>query len=84
VDIAVPTKTSDLTNDSHFPVDANYVHTDNNYTTAEKSKLNGIANNAQVNLIESVSVNGDVQTIDQDKNVNIVVPLVDATLRNSG
>ena len=39
VDITVPTKTSDLTNDSNFPVDANYVHTDNNYTTAEKTKL---------------------------------------------
>ena len=28
----IPTKTSDLTNDSNYPVDANYVHTDNNYT----------------------------------------------------
>lgn len=38
----IPTKTSDLTNDSHFTVDANYVHTDNNYTTAEKTKLANI------------------------------------------
>ena len=37
--ISVPTKTSDLTNDSNLVSDANYVHTDNNYTTAEKSKL---------------------------------------------
>lgn len=35
----IPTATSDLTNDSDFVVDANYVHTDNNFTTAEKNKL---------------------------------------------
>lgn len=47
---AIPTKTSDLTNDSNFAVDANYVHTDNNYTTAEKNKLAGIATGAEVNV----------------------------------
>lgn len=40
----IPTKTSDLTNDSNFVVDANYVHTDNNYTTTEKTKLEGLSN----------------------------------------
>lgn len=39
VDITVPTKTSDLTNDSNFVSDANYIHTDNNYATNEKTKL---------------------------------------------
>ena len=47
---AIPTKTSDLTNDSNFAVDASYVHTDNNYTTAEKNKLAGIAAGAEVNV----------------------------------
>ena len=47
---AIPTKTSDLTNDSNFAVDANYVHTDNNYTTAEKNKLAGIAAGAEANV----------------------------------
>ena len=47
---AIPTTTSDLTNDSNFAVDANYVHTDNNYTTAEKNKLAGIAAGAEVNV----------------------------------
>lgn len=37
-----PTKTSDLTNNSNFVADANYVHTDNNYTTTEKNKLSGL------------------------------------------
>lgn len=48
--ITVPTKTSDLTNDSDFVADASYVHTDNNYTTAEKNKLAGIAAGAEVNV----------------------------------
>lgn len=47
---SIPTKTSDLTNDSDFVSDANYVHTDNNFTTALKSKLTGIAAGAEVNV----------------------------------
>ena len=39
VNITVPTKTSDLTNDDNVVKDANYIHTDNNYTSAEKTKL---------------------------------------------
>lgn len=46
VDVSVPTKTSDLTNDSHYVADADYVHTDSNYTAAEKTKLAGIADGA--------------------------------------
>lgn len=42
----IPTKTSDLTNDSGFVSDASYVHTDNNYTTTDKNKLSGIAASA--------------------------------------
>lgn len=48
--ITVPTATSDLTNDSDFVEDANYVHTDNNFTTTLKNKLNGIAAGAEVNV----------------------------------
>lgn len=46
----IPSKTSDLTNDSDFVEDASYVHTDNNYTTTEKNKLSGIAAGAEVNV----------------------------------
>lgn len=81
VDITVPTKTSDLTNDSNFAVDANYVHTDNNYTTAEKNKLSGIASGAQVNKIESIKVNGTAQTI-TSKAVDITVPTNNNQLTN--
>lgn len=46
----IPSATSDLTNDSNFVSDANYTHTDNNYTTTEKNKLSGIEAGAQVNV----------------------------------
>ena len=48
--ISVPMKTSDLSNDSNFPSDASYVHTDNNFTTALKNKLEGIESGAEVNV----------------------------------
>lgn len=54
VSFNVPTKTSHLTNDSNFAVDASYVHTDNNFTTALKNKLNGIEAGAEANLVKSV------------------------------
>ena len=54
----------------HFPSDANYVHTDNNYTTTEKNKLSGIASGAQVNKIEVVQVEGTALTI-TSKTVNV-------------
>lgn len=38
----IPTKTSQLTNDDHIVKDANYVHTDNNYTDEDKGKLDGL------------------------------------------
>lgn len=40
----VPTKTSQLTNDSGFISDPNYVHTDNNYSDGEKEKVTGLQN----------------------------------------
>lgn len=40
----IPTKTSQLTNDDHIVKDANYIHTDNNYTDEDKGKLDGLDN----------------------------------------
>lgn len=42
----IPTKLSQLTNDNNTIHDANYTHTDNNFTTDLRNKLNGVANNA--------------------------------------
>lgn len=55
----------------------------NDFTDQDKSKLDNIESGAQVNLIESISINGDVQNINQ-KNVDVIVPLVDDTLTHSG
>ena len=46
----IPAATSDLINDSNFVSDANYVHIDNNFTNALKSKLDGVAAGAEVNV----------------------------------
>lgn len=48
--IVVPTTTSELSNNSNFVSDASYVHTDNNFTTTLKDKLDGIAAGAEVNV----------------------------------
>ena len=55
--VDIPTRTSELINDSGFIQDdgtivrdEEYVHTDNNYTTAEKTKLTGIESGAEVNV----------------------------------
>lgn len=79
--ITVPTKTSDITNDSNFPVDSSYVHTDNNYTTTEKNKLSGVDTGAQVNKIEVIKVNGTAQTI-TSKAVDIAVPTKTSDITN--
>ncbi len=81
VNISVPTKTSDLTNDDNTVKDANYVHTDVNFTSAKDTKLAGIAAGAQVNVIDTVKVNGTALT-PSSKSVNITVPTDNASLSN--
>ena len=44
VDLIVPVKYSELLNDNNTVEDANYVHTDNNYTNEEKEKLSTLNN----------------------------------------
>jgi len=70
-DTYIPQKTSDLTNDSDFAVDANYIHTDNNYTTEEKTKLNSIAEGAEVNVnADWDAVEGDAAILHKPTNVS--------------
>lgn len=80
VAITIPTKVSGFTNDAGYLV-ANDI-TDkvdkvegkglstNDYTTTEKTKLAGVAEGAQVNVIEKVSVNGTELTV-TEKGVNV-------------
>lgn len=53
----------------------------NDYTSAEKQKLSGIANGAQVNVIESVKVNGTKLT-PNSKAVDVTVPTKTSQLTN--
>ena len=63
----VPSKTSELTNDSNFVADASYVHTDNNYTTSEKTQLAGLTNvaktNANNNFSTAQTINGTLTVV---------------------
>lgn len=58
-------------NDPNTVVDANYVHTDNNYTTTEKTKLSNIEDGAQKNaegtVIDSSYVHTDNNYTDTEK-----------------
>ncbi len=45
----------------------------------DKVKLNGVAAGAQVNVIEGVQVNGVDLTIDENKKVNVTMPVVSTT-----
>lgn len=49
----IPTKTSQLTNDDNTVKDANYQHTDNNYTTVDKAKL------AKINFVPTLDYEPD-------------------------
>lgn len=53
----------------------------NDYTTAEKTKLSGIATGAEVNKIDTIKVNGTTQTI-SSKVVDITVPTKVSALTN--
>lgn len=50
------------------------VLSDNNYTDAEVTKLSGIASGAQVNVVETVQVNGAALT-PASKTVNVQIPI---------
>lgn len=90
VDVVVPTKLSDLTNDDNTVKDASYVHTDNNYTTAEKNKLAGLQNYddtelknqiAQAGKIDTIKVNGSAQDV-TNKTVELTIPTNNNQLTN--
>lgn len=68
--VATSGQFSDLSGTSNVVEDANYVHTDNNYTDNDASKLSGIESNAEVNTIESITINGTTATPDANKNVS--------------
>ena len=69
VNLVVPTKVSDLTNDEKFQTD-----------TEVASAIAG--SGYQANVIETVKVNGSILDVDSKKSVNITVPTDNSALTN--
>ena len=69
VNLVVPTKVSDLTNDEKFQTD-----------TEVASAIKG--SGYQANVIETVKVNGSILDVDSKKSVNITVPTDNSVLTN--
>ena len=44
--------------ENYYVSDENYVHTDNNFTDEDKTKLNGVEDGAEVNLVNDVTLDG--------------------------
>lgn len=85
--VAVSVKTAALTDTEDGLVTASDARTELNkkvdkvdgsrlMTDAEGTKLEAIAEGAQVNVIETVKVNGEALTVDADKAVDVVVPVL--------
>lgn len=67
---AIPTKMSELTDDQNYVRDDNYVHTDNNFTTLEKEKLQGLENYDDTALRETVNaLSSDVEELKNVQNI---------------
>ena len=69
VNLVVPTKVSDLTNDEKFQTDAEVA-----------SAIAG--SGYQANVIETVKVNGSILDVDSKKSVNVIVPTDNSVLAN--
>lgn len=70
---SVPTKTSDLINNSNFVTDSSYIHTDNNFTTALKTNLQnqsgtntGDETNSTIKTKLGITTLSGINTGDQD------------------
>ena len=55
VQAAIPTKTSELQNDDHTVKDADYVHTDNNYSNEEKTKVSDSLRVKDITVAETLT-----------------------------
>lgn len=68
----LPKKTSDLQNDSNFISDENYTHTDNNFTTAEKQKLNTLSNYDDTAIKKQIAGKQDKLSTAQLNNISAI------------
>lgn len=71
----------EILDDGKVDKESGYGLSKNDFTDLLKSKLDGIEESADVNIIESVSVNGTARTI-SNKNVDIEVPTKTSDISN--
>lgn len=82
--VAVPTKTSELENDSNFVSDANFVHTDENFTSAEKKKLGTLVNYNDAAIKEQIAKKQDKLSKTQLENISAVSNKIDNSAVGNG
>lgn len=69
--IDIPKKTSDLENDSNFVSDNQYVHTDNNFTDEEKTKLEELQNYDDKEIKEEINIIKNNQQTDESNIISL-------------
>ena len=80
----IPTKTSQLTNDNDFVSDADYTHTDNNFTDAEKLKLGSLVNYDDTEIKRMIENKQDKLSTEQINNISDVPNKIDKMAVGSG
>lgn len=80
----LPTKTSELKNDSNFVSDENYIHTDNNYTDEEKRKLGTLANYDDTAIKNQIDNKQDKLSKEQLNNIAAVPNKIDKSQVGNG
>jgi hypothetical protein len=82
--VKLPTKTSELENDSNFVSDENYIHTDNNFTSAEKKKLGALVNYDDTAIKEQIDGKQDKLSKEQLDAITSVPNKIDNSAVGNG
>lgn len=83
-ELTLPTKTSELENNSGFVSDVNYIHTDNNYTEEEKKKLGALVNYNDTAIKQQIAGKQDKLTKEQLNNISAVPNKIDNSAVGNG
>nr|DAH50287.1 MAG TPA: hypothetical protein [Caudoviricetes sp.] len=83
-ELILPTKTSELENDSNFVSDVKYNHTDENFTAAEKKKLGTLVNYNDTELKNQITKKQDKLSKEQLENISAVPNKIDQSQVGNG
>lgn len=82
--VKLPTKTSELENDSNFVSDEKYVHTDENFTSAEKKKLGALVSYDDTIIKEQIAEKQNKLSTKQLENISAVPNKIDKSQVGNG